>query len=389
MSILVSAKTLPRDAIRASPASGPAVSYFVERCDGAQGLLTALAGAPDEATVFQTRAWLTPLIEVVSTRAGARPLALVVRAARTGELAMILPLVEFEDGGIRVAAFPSFGLSDYGGPILGPAAPADAAAAAALRQSILDALDGTDVLRLENMPAAIEGRPNPLTLTAGVTVSRHSSHRLDIPGTIEERLKERGKRYKKEVARSYRLLEKEGPWSFTRAEISDEITAIYAVLEEQQRARRAGEIYRLDRPGYARFYERIVREGTPCGRAHLFALKSGDEIIATLLGVTHRGVFTALRITSAGERWSHVSPGRLIAVEAMRYFLGRGVRRFDFGIGDYAFKDRIGASPASLTDLIVPLTWRGWPAVVASRVRAWVRRNPRLAAFLRVLKGGP
>ena len=145
------------------------------------------------------------------------------------------------------------------------------------------------------------------------------------------------KNFRKEVERCHRLWEKGGAPRFYRATTPEEIARVYSVLEEQQSARHAalGSKYVLDEPAYRAFYERLAMDGSEAELAALFAVEAQGEIIATLFGIVHDGAFTLLRISTAGHAWGHLSPGRLVVVEAMKYFVARGVRRFDMGIGDY------------------------------------------------------
>lgn len=362
----------------------PAPRYRVERFSAPGEFFSRLAAGHAEATPFQDARWLEPLLDEVAPAHGASFVGLVTTEHDTGALAMALPLVVRRVKGLSIAGFANFGVSDYGGPILGPAAPSDRASATHVWRQIAGKLSEVDALHLESMPRTIAGRINPLAGLPGTLAARHSGHSVTVSGTVEEFLRARGKKYRKEVERCYRQLEKEGTWTFTRAETRDELAAIYEALEQQQRARRqrAGDTYSLDRPEYSRFYERLLREGRESGFAHLFALRSGTEIVATLLGLTTGGTFTLLRISNAGERWRHVSPGRLVVIEAMRTLTEKGIRRFDMGIGDYAFKDGFGAGTEPLTDLVRGLTLKGHAYAALVHAKARARRNPRLRTMI-------
>ncbi len=363
--------------------------YRAERIEDGAALLDLLAQPGTSATAFQTAAWLAPLYGVLAPGLGARPLGISVYEARSGELALILPLVVVREGRLKIARFPDLGVSDYCAPVLGPAAPSDAARAAALWPAILSALDGIDLVDLTLMPPEIGGRPNPLALLPLAQRGRHSRHAMEVPGTVEDFVRSRGRKFRKEVERSFRVLEREGPVEFRRAETRDEIGRAFAALEAQQSTRRreTGGDYALDRPEYSRFYAELLEEGTGRGFAHLFTLSCRGEIVATLAGVAHDGAFTQLRIANAGERWRHASPGRLIIVEAMRYFVARGTRTFDMGIGNYLFKERFGADETPLYDLVAPLTWMGLPRAVVARAKARLRHSPRLKALAARLRG--
>ena len=251
------------------------------------------------------------------------------------------------------------------------------------------ALGGVDVVRLSSMPRTLGSRPNPLALVGGVMPARHSANRLTISTTLEEFLRSRGKKYRKEVERCFRLLEKEGKPALRRAETAAEIARAYEALETQQGRRRqaAGGTYVLDRPAFSHFYERVLREGVPEGSAHIFTLEAGGEIVAVLLGLTHNRAFTLLRISNGGERWHHLSPGRLIVVEAMRYFLPRGVATFDMGIGDYAFKRGFGIEPEPLADLVAGLTLRGKAVAAIHRAKTRLWQSPKLKSLASRVRG--
>jgi CelD/BcsL family acetyltransferase involved in cellulose biosynthesis len=61
------------------------------------------------------------LYEELAPSQGAMPRLVVVTERNTGEIALILPLVIRKKRTLTVASFADLGVSDYGGPILGPA----------------------------------------------------------------------------------------------------------------------------------------------------------------------------------------------------------------------------------------------------------------------------
>jgi CelD/BcsL family acetyltransferase involved in cellulose biosynthesis len=160
------------------------------------------------------------------------------------------------------------------------------------------------------------------------------------------------------------------------------------VLEEQQASRHAeiGSDYVLDKPQFRAFYERVVMDGSECDLGYIFTLEAGGEIIATLFGIEYGGTFTLLRISNGGKRWSSLSPGRLVIVEAMKYFVARGIRRFDMGIGDYSFKRGFGAREIPLYDLIVARDLAALPRAAFHRWKGRARQNRHLRAIFHRLK---
>ena len=184
------------------------------------------------------------------------------------------------------------------------------------------------------------------------------------------------KNFRKEVERCHRLWEKGGAPRFYRATTPEEIARVYSVLEEKQSPRHAalGSKYVLDEPAYRAFYKRLAMDGSEAELAALFAVEAQGEIIATLFGIVHDGAFTLLRISTAGHAWGHLSLGRLVVVEAMKYFVARGVRRFDMGIGDY-LKRGFGVEDVLLYDLIVARDLSALPGALFHRLKGLLRQN--------------
>lgn len=367
--------------------------YIAEVFDGADEVLAALDSIQSGlvSTGFQSLNWLTVLYEDLAPTKRALPRLVVVTERNSGEVAMVLPLVIEKTKVTRVARFADLGVSDYGGPILGPAPLVKRRSMRRAWRAVRRALNDVDLIRLERMPAKIGDRPNPLAGQMGVVPARHAGNVLTIETTVEDFLRSRGKKYRKEVERCTRLWEKEGAPRFARALSQDDVARAYRELEEQQSARHAalGSTYVLDEPSFRSFYERLVMDGTECDLGYIFTLEAKGDVVAVLFGILHDGTFTMLRIANGGERWSHLSPGRLVIVEAMKYFVAQGVRRFDFGIGDYPFKRGFGVEEMPLYDLIVARGLAGVPKALYAHAVARARKSVRLRKMVRRWKGQP
>ncbi|MEQ1718559.1 MAG: GNAT family N-acetyltransferase [Hyphomicrobium sp.] len=365
--------------------------YIAEVFDGADDALAALDSVQQGlvSTGFQSLNWLTVLYEDLAPAKRAMARVVVVTERNSGEIALVLPLVIKRKRSLRVARFADLGVSDYGAPILGPAPLVKRRSIRRVWRAIRHALKDVDLIRLERMPGEIGGRPNPLVTRAGVSPARHFGNVLTIDTSVEDFLRARGKKYRKEVERCTRLWEKEGEPRFARAMTPADIARAYSVLEEQQSARHAalGSKYVLDEPAFRAFYERLVMDGTECDLGYLFTLEAEGGVIASLFGILHDGTFTLLRISNGGDRWAYLSPGRLIIIEAMKSFVAQGVRRFDFGIGDYPFKRGFGVAEVPLYDLIVARDLAGLPKALFHRLKARARQNPRLRAIARRYMG--
>lgn len=398
-----------REAIVSAPRSLDAGTPATER--GAQSYDTTILATPDavidriraleaarlsnarQATVFQSAPWLDAIRRSQSRIGDAPMFAIEISDRASGALVALLPLTVAREGRLRVARFADIGVSDYRAAILGPMAPHDSAGRSALWRAIVQALAGrADLIRFEAMPQSIAEKPNPLAALPDARRSRLTGMSVGIETTVEDFLRGRGKKYRKEAERCFRLLEKEGVPLFRRADTPDAIERAYAALEAQQ-SRRHGdagsETYVLDQPKFSEFYRDLLHAEMASGFARIFTLECDGRIVAVLMGVARGGTFTALRISNGGPDWRHLSPGRLVVIETMRHLVASGIRTFDLGAGDYPFKRGLGAEETPLFDLVAPVTIRGRPAAAADRLKAWLKQHPALAdATKRLLRRG-
>lgn len=374
-------------------ASGAATGspFVAERLASPAELLAFADGLGSEAAAgpFQRRAWLEPWYATLGGEPGVTPCPIVVRESG-GRIAVLLALVIRKAGLLRVIEPADGGITDYNAPILGPAAPTDADGAARLWSALQTLRLPADVLRLPRMPATIHGRPNPLALLPGATPSAMFGSLIGLEGDFEGFLRSRGKHFRKEVNRTFRVLERHGPWRFVAPDDPVEAQRILAVLHDQQtrRMREAGKPYMLDRSDVRAHYERALALGLAEGAARVFALAVNDEIVAAVLGIVDADRFLLLRIANAGERWKHCSPGRLVVAETMRWLMAHGFTGLDLTIGDYPFKRQFDPVPVPLVDLTLSLGWRGWVSSAAARAKARARQSPLLIRFLRIGRRG-
>jgi CelD/BcsL family acetyltransferase involved in cellulose biosynthesis len=327
---------------------------------------------------FQASSWQVGILTHLAPAVASKVMVLSVQDPMTGACKALLPLDVRRDRGVAVAWMSDFGVCDYNAPLGGTEFSADD-----LLATLNSARLGIDLIRFERL---LVSPANPLSAHPKARPSRMQGNSLTIIDGVDAYIRSRGKKYRKEIERCTRVLESHGAWSFARAETADDIAIAFAALERQQAARHedSAECYALAAPQFAAFYRAALLD--PAGIARIFTLTVNGEIIAVLLGIVHGATFTLLRIANGGDAWRHVSPGRLIVVEAMRYWCEHGVKTFDMGIGDYAFKRGFGAEPIALVDLVLPLTARGVPYATALRAKAALRRNQRVLGAVKAMK---
>ncbi len=375
---------------RASWWRGP--RFFVEVFDGADEALAALeavqGGLRTEASLsstgFQSLNWMTVLYEELAAAKRSMPRLVVVTERNSGEVAMILPLVIRKKRTLRIARFADFGVSDYGAPILGPALLTKRRSMRRAWRAVRHAMRDVDLIRLEKMPAEIAGRPNPLLSRAGISPSRFSGNVVQITGTVEDYIAGLSGDFRQSLERFEKFWERRGPPRFTRATSQDEIAHAYAALDERRSSSDAvfGNETVIEDPVVRQFYERVVMDGTEVELGYLFSLEAAGSTIASLFGIRHGDTFTLLRMSSTEGRWPDLAAGRMICVEAMKYFVALGVRRFDFGLRVHPFKQGFGASEVPLYDLIVARDLAAVPRATFHRVKGRARKNRRLRRLM-------
>ena len=336
------------------------------------------------ATAFQGEGWLRAWYATIGRAAGT-PLLVTALDKRSGSLAVMLPLVARRSGRLNLIEFTDDGVSDSNAPILGAAAPTTAGDARAMWDEIRAALPDADLVRFTKMPREIEGRINPLTLLAAARRSSLSGNLVAIEGSWEDYLATLKGVLRKQLRKSWRLLAQHDGAVFRRIEDPDEALRVLAVLERQQgaRLRAQGESYRLDEPAFSAFYRSITAEGVADGSVILTALMQREQIVAALLGLARGDAYVMVRISADAGQWANVSPGQLVIVKTMQSLHAEGFRVFDFSVGDYPYKRRLGARGEALFELTAALTSRGLPYLAYDRAKQVARRYPAIRALAR------
>ncbi len=335
-------------------------------------------------TVFQSERWLSAWYATLGAQTGRKPLLASIARRRDGCVLMALPLVAEHRGGLQRIGLADLGVSDYAAPLLMPACPDDAPQVRAMFAALRKALPHADLLAIEKMPETVGARANPLLHLPGVRASALFGNPATVGDDFDAWRFSREKTHRKELERSWRVFTRHPEARFEQVSDAVQAQRVMDALEQQQRSAISGKgwAYILDEPGYRDFYRKLVDDGLACGEVVLTALMAGDEVVAALLGLRRGGEYAMIRIGSAAGEWRSCSPGRLIIERTMAALHAQGVRRFDFTIGDYAYKKGFMPEQLDLFDLAVPLSWKGRPHTLwiglRHRLRQWSHAHPRL-----------
>jgi CelD/BcsL family acetyltransferase involved in cellulose biosynthesis len=347
------------------------------------------------ATPFQDFRWLDAWYQAFAGEGRVEPLIAIISDAATSEQAALLPLVRRIQNGIRIVEFADLDLTDYNAPMLGPAAPRDAHAAAALWRDLKRALrrmrGGADLIRLRKMPADLDRHPNPLAQLDAANPSALNGNLVTTGDDFDAYRYSLERTVRKELERSWRVFTRDPAAAFRIITDVDHALDVLSTMEVQQdaRMRHLGLNFILNTETCAAFYRHLVQDHLHSGYAMLSALTVGQEVVATLLGIRVGSRYVMVRISNAGDKWSNCSPGRLIIERTMAALHRDGVRQFDFSIGNYAYKRRFGVAPLRLCEITAALGWRGMPYALRDRAARALRRHPRLAARVGRALGKP
>ena len=336
---------------------------------------------------FQRRGWLGAWYEHLGRIDGAEPLLVTIRDEILDRDVAALPLVKRRERGLKIVSFADGGLTDYNAPILGAGAPDSVSGARNMMAALQKAIEPADILDLEKMPAEIAGVKNPFLLV-DVQDSRLFGNVLHTPDDWDAWHYGLERTFRKELERSWRVFSKHEGAEFRRIEDPVEARRVFAELKRQQgeRIRALGLPYRLDEPSIESFYDAVLDEGLGNGSAVLTALVVKDEVVAALLGVTDGKHYAMVRLASGDDKWKNCSPGRLVIERTMKMLHAHGFRSFDFTIGDYSYKRRLGVETLPLYELKMPLSWRGLPPIALDRLKRRLRADPLAMAAVRFMR---
>jgi CelD/BcsL family acetyltransferase involved in cellulose biosynthesis len=346
-------------------------------------------------TPFQHPQWLDAWYGAFTGTGDVEPLIAIVSDAATGEPIALLPLIRRPQKGIRIVEFADLSLTDYNAPMLTAAAPRTARAARALWRDLTAALrrvpGGADLIRLQKMPADLDGKPNPLALLDGAGPCSLNGNVVTTGDDFDAYRHSLDRTVRKELERSWRVFVRYPAPTFKIVADGNEALRILSIMEVQQgrRMQQLGLHFILNDETSAAFYRKLVGGGVDNGYVVVSALTVGEEVVATLLGIRTGSHYLMIRISNAGEKWSNCSPGRLIIERTMEALHKQGMREFDFSIANYAYKRRFGVARLPLFDISAALSWRGIPHALRDRAARELRRYPRLALYVRRALGRP
>jgi CelD/BcsL family acetyltransferase involved in cellulose biosynthesis len=111
-------------------------------------------------------------------------------------------------------------------------------------------------------------------------------------------------------------------------------------------------------PGLEDFYRETTRR-LGDGPVHLSALLLDDKVLAAHWGYVAADRFYHLMPAHETGEWLAYAPGRLLNEWLLEWSIGRGLKFFDFGIGDEPYKFDYCDVHVPLYDALLPVSAKG------------------------------
>ncbi|WP_407150729.1 GNAT family N-acetyltransferase [Bradyrhizobium sp. ORS 86] len=334
-----------------------------------------------DATAFQHPIWLSSLYGKLAPAMAAKPLVVVVRRRATGELAAILPLVRLRRGPMRTVEFADLRVSDYLAPVCTVKTFADLlqdqSACAKLRQLVRP----FDLLR---MPKLLDARMPIETLLATPrrVATNTNSYATVLTAPFEQwRTNALNPSYRKELAKKWRQVQKKGALTFSCCEDSTSILEAMETMKQYRgpRFQAQGDGDLLQRPEYFDFYSDVALRGLG-SFVRLYVMKMDGNVIATVLGLSHRDSFLILMTAFDIAGYKSQSIGALTFEQVAKACIERGDHVLDFTIGDEPYKKLFGALPSPMSSVTQAGSAVGSIALFALNRAPWIKQTVKKMA---------
>ncbi|MCF3639491.1 GNAT family N-acetyltransferase [Rhizobium sp. TRM95111] len=328
---------------------------------------------------------------------------LIVEGVSAGGTELILPLEIKRQGPVRVARFLAAPFSNintglYSENFRSLAEPPRLREA--FDRSRRDFARYFDLFMLENVPLDWRGAAHPFRDLPSV-VNQNASFQLPLFEDFERTLAQiNAKRRRKKFRSSERRLEALGGYEHVVATGPGEIEAVLAQFFRQKAVRfDAMGLPNVFRGADTQAFFRTLALTPPAAAQYPLALHAirlkgeHDGRIIAIAGISRKGDHVICQFGSIDESIAaDASPGEFLFHLAIQKLCAEGVRLFDFGIGDQAYKRSWCTVETVQHDLLWPATLAGSAAAALHRAKAGAKRaikqNPQLYSLLQRLRSG-
>jgi CelD/BcsL family acetyltransferase involved in cellulose biosynthesis len=335
-----------------------------------------------DCTVFQTYDWLDAWQKHIGLGDRVKP-AIVIGRFTDGDIAFLLPFCIEKKYGLRRLRWLGQNLCDYNAPLLarGFSERVDPDRFVAIWHILQAQMQSDPLLRHDwidftKMPKQVGDQINPFTYLA-VTSNASGTHLAHLTADWEAFYVARRSSSTRRRDRTKRAhLAKHGDIRFVTATDTDDVRRTVETLMEQKSRSfaRKGIPDLFARPGHREFFLDLATNPATRQLVHISRTEVGATCAAANLGLIFGDCYYHVLASYTDSELSSFGPGNLHLREMMAYAIARGLKRFDFTIGDEPYKLEWSDTDTQLYDFAAPVTWRGQPASLASDLRRYTKR---------------
>jgi len=342
-----------------------------------------------DCTPFQTFDWLDTWQRCIGTLTGVTPAIVIGRHG--DDILFILPLAVEPRRFTRRLTFLGHDLCDYNAPLFAPefsgvVGPNGFEAIWPEIGHLLRAMPALrhDTIVMAKLPEHIGTQPNPM-LALGVRLNPSGAYETAL-GTDWEQFYavKRSSATRRRDRTKLKRLGELGAVKFVTPEEPSEVTSSLDLLivQKSKAFARMGIANMFARPGHTAFYRALATTPRLRSLIHLSRLDVGETWAALNLGLTFRDCYYHILASYDDGEVSRFGPGAAHLRELLRYAIERGLKRFDFTIGDESYKREWCETEQRLHDYSAAVTLRGRPAVTLSlgwrRLKRAIKQSERL-----------
>jgi len=324
-----------------------------------------------DCTPFQTFDWLGTWQRCIGTLNRVTPAIVVARHGSA--ILFILPLAVQPGRLARALSFLGQDLCDYNAPLLAPEFSSVVGANfAALWREIRALLQATPALRhdlisLAKMPEKIGAQANPL-LCLDVRLNASGAYETALgPDWEQFYTAKRSSATRRRDRTKLKRLGELGKVSFVSPGDTELVPTVDLLIAQKSKAfARMGIANMFVRPGYTAFYRELGTAPRHRSLVHVSRLDVGPAWAALNLGLTFRDCYYHILASYDDGEVSRFGPGAAHLRELLRFATERGMKRFDFTIGDEPYKRDWCENELRLYDYSTAVTLRGWPSAALS-----------------------
>ena len=331
--------------------------------------------------VFQRFSWLKHWYSTVGTADGIKPIIIVVFEKK--QPIALFPLCMHYFFGVRIIKFLGGDQADYNAPIVLPDRFTQKRFVE-IWSAMLELLPAHDLRYFTRIPEYLDVSNNPIFFNVAGKKIDGVAYSANLAPSWRDFELHLSRRLLKDNARMIRRLSEIGDVEIHESKSDEQYQNIIevAISQKTKRYLETGVRNILSSSSVRTFYTGLYAAIAAEPKIHLTALKVGDRILATHLGIYDRGRYYYIFPTFDSGALSKYSPGRLLLEYLVKSAIQKGLNVFDFTVGGEAYKQQWCDSEMRLYRILEANTLQGHLYMWLQRLFLWAKQSRHARYFL-------